>query len=256
MPDVAFPAYLRIVLTGTDNGSLSDSKEVSIFPATADVILDSDPPGLQLGFDGTDAMAPQAHTVIINQGFEVSAAAAQTLGATFYQFAAWSDTGDASHVAHVATPGPTTLTASYAAPGDIAVAIDDGLDVVNTGQSVTWTLTIDNPGVNALAGVVVQSGVPGALDNAHWTCSATAGSACAASGSGAVADSANLASGGRVTYLLTATVHVDAAGTFTVTATASLPSDYVNQSPANDSAGDTDSIFGDVIFRDGFDASN
>ena len=252
-PGAAFPAYLRIVLTGTDNGGLSDTKEVDIYPATAGVTLASVPAGLALLFNGASAAAPHTHTVIVNAGFEVGAASPQALGGTQYDFVAWSDGGAATHTAHALTPGPATLTATFAAPADIAVALDDGLAVIAPGQSVTWMLTVDNPGVNSLSGVGVTATLPAMLLGAHWTCTSTSGSSCTASGSGAPNDSASIASGGRVTYQISATVALNASGSLTVSASAVIPAGYVNQSPGNDSASDTDAVLVDVIFRDGFE---
>ena len=253
-PDAAFPAYLRIVLTGTDDGGLSDTQEVSIYPATVDVTLATAPSGLALAFAGGAAVAaPTTHTVIANAGFEVAAPSPQSLAGTEYDFSSWSDGGAADHVAHIATPGTATLTASFAAPADIAVAIDDGVGAIGSGDSVTWTLTVDNAGVNSLAGVGVTATLPATLLGAHWTCSATGGSACTAAGEGAPNDSADIASGGRVTYLVNAEVAPGASGSITVAANATIPSGYVNLSPADDSASDTDTVFSDLIFRDGFD---
>ncbi|MEP7042572.1 MAG: PQQ-dependent sugar dehydrogenase [Dokdonella sp.] len=252
-PDTSFPAYLRILLTGTDDGDLTATQELSIYPATAAVALETAPSGLSLGFDGTTLPTPQSHTVILNQSFEVSAAATQSLAGTQYQFADWSDAGDATHTVHIATSGTTTLTATYAATADIAVGIDDGLGTIGTGQRVTWTLSVENAGVNGLAGVLVHAGLPNTLTNVQWTCTATGASSCSASGSGAPDDSATLASGGQVTYLISATVAANAGGSITVSASATIPGGYVNQSPANDSASDTDAVSSDLIFRDGFE---
>jgi uncharacterized repeat protein (TIGR01451 family) len=255
-PDAAFPAYLRIVLTGTDNGDLVATNEVSIYPLTADVTLASVPPGLALSFDGGAAsVAQSAHTVIVNAGFLVAAPSPQMLGATQYQYQSWSDGGDASHVAHIGAAGTASLSASFAAPADIALIIDDGAAVVNTGQHHSWSITISNDGVNALAGVVVQSTASAGLDQLSWTCSASAGSSCASSGSGNIDESAQIASGGSVTYVIDAYVRTDAGATVTVAGSAQVPAGYLDASPANDSASDVDAVNFDLIFRDGFDAS-
>ena len=255
-PDASFPAYLRIVLTGTDNGGLTATAQVAIYPATAALTLASAPAGLALVFDGSSAIAPHTHTVIVNAGFTVGAPTPQALSATWYDFVMWSDGGAATHVAHLASTAPATLTATFAAPADIAVALDDGLAVVNTGQTVTWTLGVDNPGANALAGVGIGASLPAGLLDAHWTCIASAGSTCAAGGSGAPLDSAYLASAGHLSYAIEATVADDAVGPLTVAASASVPAGYVNLSPGNDSASDTDAVFADVILRDGFERAH
>jgi uncharacterized repeat protein (TIGR01451 family) len=136
------------------------------------------------------------------------------------------------------------------------VLLDDELDVVDTGQTVTWTLDIDNPGVNSLSGVAVRATLPSTLQNASWTCLAASGggSSCGAGGNGAPDDSATIAAGAHIVYLIVGTVAAEATGSITLAATATIPSGYENLSPDNDRATDTDRIFGDVIFRNGFDA--
>ena len=147
-----------------------------------------------------------------------------------------------------------TLSATFLPSADVALAIDDGATFVNTGQVHTWTLTLANQGVNALVGVAVQSGASGGLDAVHWTCSASAGSSCAAGGSGDIVDAANLATGGIATYEVTGYVRADAPANVAVSGTASVPAGHVDLTPANDSANDIDAVHFDLIFRNGFDA--
>jgi glucose/arabinose dehydrogenase len=253
-PDAAFPAYLRIVLVGTDEGGLSDTREVDIYPATASVTLASAPGGLVLGLGGgAPVAAPHTWSVIVGAHFEVSAPSPQGVGTVQYAFDSWSDGGAATHLAQVDAPGSSTLTATFVAPADVAVAIDDGRAGLQPGETDQWTLTVDNTGPNALAGVAVAAHLPASLQDAHWTCSATAGSSCGAAGAGSLADAASLAVGGRVTYIVIATVVADASGSITVSAAATLPAGFANQDPADDNASDTDVVLTDVVFRDGFD---
>ncbi|MGA9421456.1 MAG: PQQ-dependent sugar dehydrogenase [Rhodanobacteraceae bacterium] len=253
-PDARFPAYLRIVLTGTDNGDLTGTAEVAIYPETVDVTLASDPVGLLLGYrDEPPAAAPFTRTEIVDAGFAVAAPDSQLLAGITYLFQAWSDGGAQGHVARIASAGSATLTASYAPPADIAVDLDDGLATVIRGQTVIWTLQISNHGVNALTGIAVQSVLPNELVDAHWTCTASAGSSCTASGSGAPFDVAGLAVDGEVVYRITATVGAQAVGDLTVSASATIPGGYLNLSPNDDSVSDTDSVDTDTIFRNGFD---
>ncbi len=253
-PDATFPAYLRIVLTGTDSGGLTDTREVSIFPLTAQVTLASDPAGLALAFDGgAPSASPSAHTVIVNAGFAVAAPSPQSLAGTQYAFASWSDGGDADHVAHVAAAGASTLVASFVAPADLSLALDDGATVVLTGRRHAWTITLADAGVNALAGVAVASLATAGLDDVGWSCSATPGSSCGAGGSGDIDDVADLASGGVATYVVDAYVRADAPSSVGVSASAQVPPGYANASPGDDSASDVDVVQYDLVFRDGFD---
>ena len=253
-PDAAFPMYLRIVLDGTDDGGLSDEDEIALYPATADLTLATDPAGLSIGFGDDPAPAPRTRTVIVDASVDVVAPLEQVVGTTQYVFQSWSDGGEAEHVVHVPAAGAATLTATFARPADIAVSLDDGVTEVSPGQAVTWSLHVANRGPNALAGLPIVADLPPTLTGVTWTCSGSAGAACAPGGSGALDTTADIEVGGFVDYAIHATVDASASGSVTIAASAVVPSDFLNTTPADDSASDTDVIFADVIFEDGFDA--
>ena len=75
-----------------------------------------------------------------------------------------------------------------------------------------------NAGPKAATGATVTDNLPAQLTAATWTCAASAGSACPASGSGDINASVDLAVGGTATFTLTATV----SGTGTLSNTASI----------------------------------
>ena len=138
-------------------------------------------------------------------------------------------------------------------PADVSVTLDDGLDTVTQGQIVRWTLTVNNVGINGLAGVLVTTALSGNLSQITWTCRATTGSECASNGFGALTDSVDIASRGSVSYRITASVAPDATGSVSVSVSAAMPAGYVDQTPDNNHATDTDSVFDDeLIFADGF----
>jgi glucose/arabinose dehydrogenase len=255
-PEADFPAYLRIVLTGTDSGNLTASDEVAIYPATADLTLASTPAGLALAFDGVPAPAPHAHTVILNEAFEVAAPSPQVLDGVEYAFADWSDGGAPTHVVRLQAAGPATLEAAFAATANIALTLDDGLALLAPGDTATWTLRVENHGTNHLSGIAVSAAFPATLQDVSWVCAAGTGSVCGSGGSGAPNDTAMLAPGSQVTYAIDATLALAATGSVTVTATAVVPAIYANQSPLDDGDSDTDVVDGDPIFRDGFDPAN
>jgi glucose/arabinose dehydrogenase len=255
-PDAAFPAYLRIVLTGTDSGGLTATQSVSIYPLTASVTLASDPPGLLLSFaGGAPTNSQSAHTVIVNAGFAVAAPSPQIAGAMQVLFDTWSDGGAASHVAHATSGGALQLLASFVAPADLSLGIDDGATFVNTGQMHSWTIVVDNVGVNTVTGASVTSSASGGLDVIGWTCAPGDLSTCGASGNGEIADTATIASGEHVTYVVTAYVRTDAPDNVAVSASVLVPASYLDLSPSDDSASDADAVHFDLIFRDGFDAT-
>jgi uncharacterized repeat protein (TIGR01451 family) len=140
-------------------------------------------------------------------------------------------------------------------PADISVTLTDGLQTVTAGQTVRWTLTINNVGINGLAGVVVTTALSSNLSEISWTCRATTGSQCTSNGFGELTDSIDVASRGNVSYRITATVAPNATGSVSVSVSAATPAGYVDLTPDNNRATDTDTVFDEeLIFSDGFDA--
>jgi len=251
-PDAAFPAYLHIVLDGTDNGNLTDTAMIDLYPATADLTLMTDPPGLYVNFGDAPLPSPANRIVIGNATTAIGTEPTQMIGETTYLFDGWSDGGDADHLVNL-PPGEHTLLATFFAPADIAVSVDDGLSGVKRGQTVTWRLTINNVGINGLSGVLITSALSRGLIQVSWTCDATMGSSCTAFGSGAPNDSVVVASRGGVSYTITATVSPAASGTVSVSASAAIPSGYVDQNPDNNHDTDIDAVTTDVIFKNDFE---
>jgi len=128
------------------------------------------------------------------------------------------------------------------AQADLAVTKTDGVTAVVPGQTVTYAIVVTNAGPSAAAGATVADAPPAGLTAVSWTCAASAGSACPASGSGAIAHTVDLASGGVLTYALQATVAAAAPGTIVNTASAAPPAGVVDPNPSNDTATDTDAV--------------
>ena len=103
------------------------------------------------------------------------------------------------------------------AQADLGVTKTDGQTTAVPGQPVTYTITVSNAGPTAAAGAAVIDTIPAALVGATWTCSASPGSTCTASGSGNINDMVTLAAGGTATYMLTGTVAAGATGVLTNT---------------------------------------
>lgn len=139
-------------------------------------------------------------------------------------------------------------------PADVSVTLTDGLTTVMPGQIVRWTLTVNNVGINGLAGVVVTTALSANLSEITWTCRASTGSQCTSNGFGEVTDSIDIASRGSVSYRITATVAANATGTVSVSVSAATPAGYIDLTPDNNRATDTDNVFDEeLIFSDGFD---
>lgn len=139
-------------------------------------------------------------------------------------------------------------------PADISVTLSDGLATVLPGQSVRWTLTVNNVGINGLAGVLVTTALSGNLSQITWTCRATTGSQCTSNGFGELSDSIDIASRGSVSYRMDAVVAQNATGSVSVSVSAATPAGYIDLTPDNNRATDTDSVFDEeLIYSDGFD---
>ena len=100
----------------------------------------------------------------------------------------------------------------------LSVTKDNGVGVYRPGGSATYTLVVSNSGTGAATGAAILDTLPAGMTlSAPWTCVATAGSSCPASGGSL---------GGSVVSL-SATVLV--AGTVTITVPVQLsanPGDY------------------------------
>lgn len=139
-------------------------------------------------------------------------------------------------------------------PADVSVTLSDGLKIVTPGQVVRWTLTVNNVGIDGLSGVLVTTALSSNLSEVTWTCRATTGSQCTSNGFGALNDSINIASRGNVSYRINATVAPNATGTVSLSVSAATPAGYIDLTPDNNRATDTDNVFDEgLIFADGFD---
>ena len=124
---------------------------------------------------------------------------------------------------------------------DISVTKTDGVTTVTAGTSTTYVITAVNAGPSGSGGNLTDA-FPPAL-TCSWTCVASAGSSCPASGSGDINAVTNLLSGGTATFTVPCTISASASGTLVNTATLSTLGDT---NPANDSATDSDSIISAV----------
>ena len=106
-----YPSHLRIYLTATDSGGLSQTVFVDVYPQTSTLTLASDPAGATLALGSGTNVAPFTTTVITGGSQSISAPD-QTIDGQAYVFTGWSDGGAASHDVTVA--GDTTLTATFA----------------------------------------------------------------------------------------------------------------------------------------------
>jgi uncharacterized repeat protein (TIGR01451 family) len=124
---------------------------------------------------------------------------------------------------------------------DVAATVTNGQATSVPGTTVTYTMTVTNAGPNAAAGVWIFNTVaPLSLLNVTWTCTASPGSSCPASGNNTPNHFVDVAIGGALTYVLTGTHQTALTGNFDNTITATVPSGMTDPNLANNSAVDTD----------------
>jgi len=136
-----------------------------------------------------------------------------------------------------------TDTDSIGASADLSITKTDGVTTVTAGGSTTYTITASNAGPSGANGSTIADTFPASL-TCTWTCVGAAGGTCTASGSGNIADTVNLPSGGSVTYTASCTISAAATGSLTNTATVTAPGGTTDPNPANNSATDVDTITG------------
>jgi glucose/arabinose dehydrogenase len=110
-PDHDFPSYLEIALTARDAHGLIGRATRRLDPHTAQLTLESRPPGALLTFGAETAAAPFTREVIRGSTNSVGTEAAQTLGGFPNVFSSWSNAGARNHTTVV--DGDTTLTATF-----------------------------------------------------------------------------------------------------------------------------------------------
>jgi uncharacterized repeat protein (TIGR01451 family)/fimbrial isopeptide formation D2 family protein len=140
------------------------------------------------------------------------------------------------------TVDPTTVTVGSVPPTDLAITKTDGTATVTPGGSTIYTIVVTNNGPTHVLGATVTDTLPAAVTSATWTCSASAGSSCPASGSGHLNTTVNLLNGGAATFTVTANLSAGASGSLVNTASVTPPSSVVDPTPSNDSATDTDTF--------------
>jgi uncharacterized protein DUF11 len=122
---------------------------------------------------------------------------------------------------------------------DLAVTVTDGQTTAVPGMPVTYQMTVSNLGPNAANGVWVFNDFA-VLTGVTWTCTATPGSSCPASGTGPLNHFANVAISGTVAYTLTGTIPSSSSGTLTQPLLATVPPGTTDPDLSNNSASDVD----------------
>jgi uncharacterized repeat protein (TIGR01451 family) len=124
----------------------------------------------------------------------------------------------------------------------LSLSKTDGQTNSSQGAALTYTIVVNNAGPSVAAGVVVSDVLPAGLVPGTWTCLASGGSSCPASGNGSINASVTIASGSFVQFTLYVTVAGNASGAIVNTVSAIAPAGLVNTNIANSSASDTTTV--------------
>ena len=101
----------RITLTVTDSDGLQSSLATTVFPEKVNLAFDAAPAGLTLYLDGIAHTAPFVYDTLVGFNHTIEARD-QTVGASTYTFASWSDGGSQQHT--IVVPGTAqSYTATY-----------------------------------------------------------------------------------------------------------------------------------------------
>lgn len=218
----------RIPYSGVDQLTIFGSDGPEVFNVTPSPTM-----VIYLSGDFPDPPATPGDELYVNRSGTVGAALSSTFNAHGYSGDYTFDNRALVHFDYIETLGTST---------DLAVTLDDGVTTPHPGTNLAYTLVASNNGPLGIAGAIVADTFPPALTSVSWTCTATAGSSCNASGTGNLNEAVDLSTGGAATFVVSATLDPAATGSVTDTATIAPPVSIADPNPANDSASDTDVI--------------
>lgn len=152
-----------------------------------------------------------------------------------------SNTATVTPPAGVLDPFPADATATdldtvLQPTVDLAVSLSGAPTTLSPGEPLVYTLVVANTGPSDAVGALLTDTLPTELVDVSWTCSATAGSTCPASGSGDLAATVTVAAAGQLTATIEATVASDATGSVSNTATVASAVGTVDTDSANNTA--------------------
>ena len=137
-------------------------------------------------------------------------------------------------------PDPTDNTASVTLTTQTIADLAITKTLTGTaipGLATTYTIVVTNLGPSPVTAASVTDVFPVALVAPTWTCTADAGSSCAAaSGTGNLATTVTLEAGDRATFTVTGLIAANATGLLVNTATVTAPAGAVDGDPTNNTA--------------------
>lgn len=160
----------------------------------------------------------------------------------------------------IKTAGNRTLTVSYSGDADFDPSsdvttqqvVDGGADlsvskvndrcVLPGGNRTVYRIGVSNAGPDAVTNARVTDVIPAGLSNASWTCTASGGGSCVASGTGNIDTLVNLPSGATAVFSLSADVQRAPEIVVSNTANVQAPTGVTDPQLGNNSSTDSDPI--------------
>jgi uncharacterized repeat protein (TIGR01451 family) len=185
-----------------------------------------------------------AAAVTLPPGGAVTFTATGTIAATA--------TGSLTNTATAAVPGGVTdpSAANNSATdvdaltpqADFGITKTDGQLVATPGGPITYTIVVTHGGPSASGAATVTDAFPAVITGVGWTCTASVGSSCPASGSGSINAPVTLLPGGTATFTATGTLSAAATGSLSNDAQVAAPGGVTDPVAGNNSATDTDNL--------------
>ena len=148
-----------------------------------------------------------------------------------------SNTATVSAPAGVSDPGNVANSATdddtLALEGDLSITKTTNTSPVIPGNAIQYEIVVANSGPSTATGVDVDDTLPAAVTAVTWTCAGAGGATCPnAMGSGDLAETVDLPSGGSLTYTVDGTVDAGLVGSLSNTASLTVPAGFTDSAPA------------------------
>jgi uncharacterized repeat protein (TIGR01451 family) len=218
----------------TDGDGLKDGDEVNLWK-TNPLIQDTDGDGLSDGYEvqhGTNPLKKDTDGDGLEDGVDPDSLHPPT-------------TTPRPSVTFTATPTrPTNTPTPPAVPtADLSISINNGQSALVPGTNVVYTILVANKGPSPATNVQVVDNFPGSLSNLSWSCNASVGSRCqVTNGTGNINTRIDLAVGGTITILSSATVAPNATGVLINSASVIAPPGINEPNTVDNLAVDTDTL--------------
>ncbi len=130
----------------------------------------------------------------------------------------------------------SSVTLSIAGSVDLAISKTASAATFVPGKPLSFTIVVRNSGPDDVTGARIRDLLPRAMNGFTWTCSAVQGRCADPAGMGSIVQTADIRSGGRVTYELTGIVTQPNVTAIVNRATVSAPPEVLDSDASNNEA--------------------